>query len=83
MADGRLDVEPLPFRLLAGNDQINVVAATQTMVGDREQTVGVRRKINPDDAGFLVREMIDETRILVGEAVVILAPDVRSRQVVQ
>jgi hypothetical protein len=53
------------------------------MVGDPEQRVGVRRKIDPDDVGFLVGDEIDEAGILMAEAVVVLAPDMRGQQVIE
>jgi hypothetical protein len=43
MARCRIHVEPLPLRLLAGDDPI--VAAAQTMVSYRKQAVGVRRQV--------------------------------------
>ena len=83
VANGRIDVEPLPLRLLAGNDQVDVVAAAQTVIRDRQQAVGVGRQIDAHDIGFLVRDVIDEARILMGKAVVVLSPDMRREQVVQ
>ena len=53
------------------------------MVGHPEQRVGIRREIEPDDVGLLVGDEVDEARILVAEAVVVLAPDMRGQQVVQ
>ena len=70
-------------RLLAGDDDVDVVAAAQAVVGDREQAVGVRRQVDADDLGLLVDHVVDEARVLVGEAVVVLAPHVRAEQVVQ
>ena len=75
-----LDVEPLPFRLFAGDDHVDVVAAAQTVVGDRQQAVCIGRQIDAHDIGFLVGDVIDEAGILVGEAVVVLAPDMRGEQ---
>jgi hypothetical protein len=43
MARCRIHVEPLPLRLLAGDDPI--AAAAQTMVSYRKQAVGVRRQV--------------------------------------
>ena len=83
MANGRINVEPLPLRLFSGDDQIDVVTAAQTMIRDRQQAVCVGRQIDTHDIGFLVCHMIDEARILVRKAVVILAPDVRGEQIVQ
>ena len=83
VADGRVDVEPLPLRLLAGDDQVDVVAAAQAVIGDRQQAVGVGRQIDARDVGLLVGDVIDEARVLVGEAVVVLPPDMGGEQVVQ
>ena len=81
--DGRIHVEPLQRGLLAGDDDVDVVAAAQAMVGDREQRVGVGRQIDADDVRLLVDHMIDEAGVLVAEAVVVLPPDVRGEQVVE
>ena len=75
--------QPLRSRLLARDDDVDVVAAAQAMVGNRQQAVGVRRQIDADDLGFLVDDVVDEARVLVGEAVVILAPDMARQEVVQ
>lgn len=41
MLDRGVHVQPLRSWLLAGDDDVVVVAAAQTMVGDREECVGV------------------------------------------
>ena len=76
-------VEPLRRGLLAGDDDVDAVLAAQAMVGDLEQRVGVRRQIDADDVGLLVDDMIDEAGVLVAEAVVVLAPDMRGQQIVE
>ena len=53
------------------------------MVGDRQQRVGVRRQIDADDVRFLVDGVVDEAGILVGEAVVVLTPDVGGQQIIE
>ena len=63
---------------LAGDDHVDVVAAAQAVVRHRQQRVGVRRQVHPDDVGFLVHHMVEEAWILVGEAVVVLLPHVRA-----
>ena len=75
--------QPLQRRLLAGDDDVDVVAAAQAVIGDREQAVGVGRQIDADDLGLLVDDVIDEAGILMAEAVVILPPDVAGQQIVQ
>ena len=57
--------------------------AAQAVIHDRKQAVGVGRKIDPDDAGFLVDDVIEETGILMREAVVVLLPDMRGEQVIE
>ena len=63
--------------LLAGHDHVHVVPAAQAVICDRQQAVRVGRQVDADDLGLLVDDVVDEARILVGEAVVILAPNVR------
>ena len=75
--------QPVRRGLLAGHDHVDVVAAAQAVVGRRQQGVGVRRQVDPDHLGLLVHHVVDEARVLVGEAVVVLPPDVRGQQVVQ
>ena len=53
------------------------------MVDGREQRVGVRRQVDPHDLRLLVRHVVDEAGVLVGEPVVVLAPDVARQDVVQ
>ena len=76
MFDRLVHRQPLRSRLLAGDDDVHIVAAAQAVIGHRQQRVRVRRKIHADDLRFLVYHMIDESRVLVAESVVILPPDV-------
>ncbi len=73
---GGVHGQPVEAGLLAGHDHVDVVAAAQGVVGDGEEGVGVRRQIDPYDFGALVEDVVDEAGVLVGEAVVVLAPDV-------
>ena len=70
-------------RVLAGDDDVDVVAGAQAVVHRGQQGVGVRRQVDPHDLGLLVHDVVDEPGVLVGEAVVVLAPDVAGEQVVQ
>ena len=76
MLDRLVHGQPLRGRLLAGDDDVHVVAAAQAVIGDGQQAVGVGRQIHADDFGLLVDHVIDEARVLVAEAVVVLTPDV-------
>src|SRR5438477_1577954 len=59
------------------------MAAAQTMISHGKQRVGIRRQIHPDNVGFLVHHEINEARVLMSEAVVILPPDVRSQEIIE
>ena len=68
--------EVVQSRLLAGHDHVDVVAAAQAVIADREQRVRVRREVHANDLALLVHGVVDEARVLVGEPVVVLAPHV-------
>ena len=75
--------QPLQLRLFARDDHVDAVAAPQAFVDHPQQGVRVRRQVHADHARLLVRDVIDETRVLVRKAVVVLPPHVRGQQVVQ
>ena len=79
----RVHVEVLEGRLLARHDHVDVVPAPEAVPRDREQRVRVRWQIDADDLGLLVDDVVDESRILVREAVVVLTPDVGGQEVVE
>ena len=83
VAGGRLDVQPLGRGLLAGHDDVHVVAAAQAVVDHRQQGVGVGRQVHAHHFRLLAGDVVEEARVLVAEAVVVLAPDVAGEQVVQ
>ena len=61
--------------MLARDHHVHVVAAAQAMVHHGEEAVGIGGQIDADHLRLLVHHMIDEAGILMGEAVMILAPD--------
>ena len=75
VGDGFIHAHPLRSGLFAGDDQVDIVAAAQAVVGNGEQAVGVGGQIDAHDVGLLVEQVIDEARVLVAEAVMILPPD--------
>ena len=48
--------------LFAGDDNIYVVAATEAMISNAEEAVGVRREVDADNLGLFVDNMVDEPR---------------------
>ena len=83
MLDGGVHIEPLRCRLLAGDDHIDHVAAAQTVIRDTQQRVCIGRQIDADDLRLLVDDVIDEAGVLMAEAVMVLAPDMRGQQIVE
>ncbi len=75
MFDRRFHIQVLQMHLLVGNDHVHVVQASQAVVSDGEQAVGVGGQVDSDDVGTLVDHNVEKPRILVREAVVILPPD--------
>ena len=73
----RIDAQPLRQCVLSRDDDVHVVPAAQAMINDRQQTVRVGWEVDADDVGLLVDDMVEEPRVLVREAVVVLLPDVR------
>ncbi len=83
MHDRGVHGQPLRQRVLARHDDVDVVPAAQAVIEDRQQAVRIGRQVNADDVGLLVDHMVEEAGILMGEAVVVLLPDVRGEQIVQ
>ena len=81
--DGGVHRQPLRRRVFARDHDVDVMAAAQAVIHHRQQAVGIRRQIDAHDLGLLVHDVVDEAGVLMREAVVILAPDVRGQQVVQ
>ena len=68
------DIEPLQLRLFVDDDQVDVVTASETVVGHRQETVRVGGQVNAGDSSLLGEHRVDEPGTLVAEAVVIVAP---------
>ena len=83
VSDGCIHVHVLKMHLFVGDNYVDVVLAPQTMIGDRKKGVDVRRKIDAGHLGALVHDHVEETGVLVGKTVVVLAPDGRGDQQVQ
>ena len=79
----RVHGQPLRQGVFAGNHHVDVMPAAQAVIEDRQQAIGIGRQVNAHDIGLLVDHVIEEAGVLVGEAVVILLPDVGGEQIVQ
>ena len=73
----------LEMLLFVRNDDVDVVGALKAVIRDAQERVGVRRQIDAADVWTLVHHQIEEARVLVREAVVVLAPDRRGNQQVE
>ena len=83
MRDRRVHVQIRQCRLLARDDDVDVVAAAQAVIGHRQQCVGVRRQVHPHHFGPLVGDVVDEAGILMRCAVVVLTPNMGCQKVIQ
>ena len=69
-----IHVEIRQMRLFVGDDHVDIVGATQAVIRDREQAIGIRRQVYTRHLRALVCHNIEKAGILMGEAVVVLAP---------
>ena len=83
MHDCGVHGQPLREGVFAGHHHVDVMPAAQAVIKDRQQTIGIGREVDAHDIGLLVDDVVEETGILVREAVVILLPDVGGEQIVQ
>ena len=60
--DRRVHVSHCGGGMLAGDHDVDVMAAAQAVVHDGEEAVGVGGEIDADDIGLLVDDVIDEAR---------------------
>ena len=66
--------------LLVGDDDVDVVAALQAVIGHAQQGVDIGGKVDTGNGGTLVDHHVEEAGVLMGKAVVILAADRRGDQ---
>src|SRR5262249_19754016 len=83
MGDGLVHGQVLKVHLLITDDYVDVVLTPQAVIGNGQQSVDVRRQVNPGNSRALVQDHVKETGILMGKAVVVLPPDGGGNQDVQ
>src|SRR5208337_2157113 len=81
--DGRLHVQVLQVYLFIRHDDVDIVHASQAVVGYGKQAIGVGRQVDAHHAGALVGDHVKKTGILMGETVVVLPPDQSGDQQVE
>ncbi len=74
--------QPLGPGMLGGHQDVDIVPAGDAVVEAGEQAVGIRGQVHPHHVGLLVGHMVQEAGVLVGEAVVVLLPDVGGEDIV-
>jgi hypothetical protein len=60
-----------------------LMPAAQAVIGHRQEAVGVGGEIDADGVSFFVDGVVDEARVLMRQAIVILSPHVGSEEVVE
>ena len=83
MLDGFVHIEPLELLLLAASDEVDVIAAPQAMIHHVYQSVRVGRVVDADHVTAASEGIVDETRGLMAESIVIVAPAVAGKKNVE
>src|SRR5687768_7424778 len=83
MSDGRIHIQPLECGLFSHDDDIDEISGTKALVGNIKKGIRIRRKINTNDTGLLVDDKVDKTGVLMGKAVMVLAPHMRCQQIIE
>src|SRR5579871_2365612 len=71
---GLLHGKPLQLWLLINHNQVHVVTTAETMIGNREETIGIRWQIDASNRPLLGKNRVEQARPLVAEAIVVIAP---------
>src|ERR1039458_607446 len=83
MLESLIHVQPLELRLLAACNNIDVIAAAQTMVKDAQQAVAVRWIVHADRLTPARQCIVYISGRLMAEAVVIVSPGMTGEQNIQ
>ena len=75
--------QPLEAGVFGRDDDVDVVLALHAVVEAGEQAVCIGREIHTHDVRLFVCDVIEESRILMSKAVVVLLPDVGGENEVQ
>ena len=75
--------QPLRTRMLGSHDDVDIVAALDAVIEAAEQAVCIGRQVQTDNIRLFVGDVVKETRVLMGKAVVVLLPYVGSQNQVE
>jgi hypothetical protein len=75
-----IHVQPLKLRLFPARDDVDVIAASETMIKDAEQGVTVRRIVHADGVASARQSVVHKTGCLMAEPIVIVAPCMAGEQ---
>ena len=65
--------------MLGRHDDVDIVAALDAVIEAAEQAVCIGRQVQTDNIRLFVGDVVKETRVLMGKAVVVLLPYVGSQ----
>jgi hypothetical protein len=74
MFEGLVHVQPLKLWLLSASNNVDVVAAPQTMVEDTQQAVAIRGIVHADGFAPARQRVVYKSGCLMAETVVIVSP---------
>ena len=69
--------------MLGRHDDVDIVAALDAVIEAAEQAVCIGRQVQTDNIRLFVSDVVKETRVLMGKAVVVLLPYVGSQNQVE
>src|SRR5260221_5512922 len=73
----------MKLRLLIDDYQVEIIMTAEAVVSDREQAVSIRRQVNATTAWLLAHEIVDKSRSLMAETIVVVSPAGGCEQVIQ
>src|ERR1035441_6289986 len=76
-----INIQVLQVALFVRDNDVDVIFRSQTMIGYRQQTVGIRGEVDAGYCGTLIEHDIEKPRILVCKAILILTPHGRGNQI--
>ena len=80
MRHGLIHGQVLQMGLFVADDDIDLIFTAQAVIRYRQQSIGIGRQIDPGHLWAFVDHQVQKSGVLMGKAIVILAPDGRGDQ---